>query len=123
MPSKKIVKTSNAKKSQKQTKRDLKKRNKKITIKKDNFLKEKFLSSTANLLIKAVSIAANAAIVNREVGKRLNRRGKEALTIVSQLAVDVRNDVKQGVRAAKKIQAKKNGLKNSSKTRVRRLSA
>src|SRR3989344_2984917 len=100
MPSKKIVKTSNAKKSQKQTKRDLKKRNKKITIKKDNFLKEKFLSSTANLLIKAVSIAANAAIVNREVGKRLNRRGKEALTIVSQLAVDVRNDVKQGVRAA-----------------------
>lgn len=89
------------------------KRNKKTKAKKENRenpFKQKVLSVAADVLLKAASFAANAALYNKEVSKRVTRRSHEALQIVSglgQLAQNVTKDVRAGIKAANEVRTKR----------------
>lgn len=95
---------------------------------KDNYLKTQLMVGTARILLKAAAFAANAALYNKEVGRRLNKRSHEALQVVGQLARGIKDDIKEGVKAAKKAQLKNTtfnkkisaGKKAVKKTRSRR---
>ncbi len=69
--------------------------------KEENYFKKQFMVNAAKLLVKTAAIAANAALYNKEVGKRLTKRSKEALVVVGQLAQGVKSDISEGVKAAR----------------------
>ena len=74
--------------------------------KRENPFKQKVLNAAANVLLKPASFAANAALYNKEVSKRVSKRSQEALQIVSglgKLAQSVKEDVRAGIKAANEV--------------------
>lgn len=83
----------------------------------ENYFKKQFMVNAAKLLVKTAAIAANAALYNKEVGKRLNKRSKEALGVVSQLARGVKSDIEEGVKAARAAKKRKLAAGKTAKKR------
>lgn len=95
---------------------------KRTSRQKDSLIKEKVLQSAAKILVRVAAFSANAALYNKEVGKRLDKRAKEALQVVGELAQGVKQDIKEGVRAAevakrRKSLPKKTAPKKTSKAK------
>ena len=102
--------------SKKRVTRKNPKRNKRVT-KKDNYFKKQLMVMAARLLVQTAAVAANAALYNKEVGKRLNKRSHEALQVVGQLAKGVREDIRAGVKAANAVKKRKAQVKKVKDTK------
>lgn len=75
--------------------------------KEENYFKKQFMLNAGKFLVKTAAIAANAALYNKEVGKRLSKRSREALGVVGQLAQGVKSDITEGVKAARAAKKRK----------------
>jgi len=78
-----------------------------------SFITEQLMIGVGKVLVKVAAFTANAAIYNKEVGKRLDKRAHVALQVVGQLAQGVKEDIREGVKAANTAKKRKAQLKKT----------